>query len=86
MSEFLPFAKPCFDQATLDEVIHCLNSGWIATGPRTQKFEEMLKDYTQAPHALALTSGTAGLHLALMHLKLQPGDEVITSPMTFVAI
>ncbi len=85
MSEFLPFAKPCFDQATYDEVIACMESGWIATGPRTQKFEEMLKAYTQAPHAFALTSGTAGLHLALMSLNLQPGDEVITSPMTFVA-
>jgi dTDP-4-amino-4,6-dideoxygalactose transaminase len=85
MSEFLPFAKPCFDQATLDEVMDCLNSGWIATGPRTKKFEDMLQAYTQAPHSLALTSGTAGLHLALMHLKLQPGDEVITTPMTFIA-
>lgn len=85
MSEFLPFAKPCFDQATLDEVVNCLESGWIATGPRTQKFEEMLKEYCHTPHALALTSGTAGLHLALLHLNLQPGDEVITTPMTFVA-
>jgi dTDP-4-amino-4,6-dideoxygalactose transaminase len=85
MSEFLPFSKPYIDQATIDEVLDCLKSGWIATGPRTQRFETLLKDYLQAPHALALVSATAGLHLSMTALKLQPGDEVITTSMTFVA-
>lgn len=82
---FLPFAKPCLNKAALDEVTNCLQSGWLTTGPRVKQFEENLSHYLNAPHALALTSATAGLHLALLALDLQPGDEVITTPMTFVA-
>jgi dTDP-4-amino-4,6-dideoxygalactose transaminase len=82
---FLPFAKPCLNQAALDEVTNCLQSGWLTTGPRVKQFEENLSVYLKAPHALALTSATAGLHLALLALDLQPGDEVITTPLTFVA-
>lgn len=87
MSEeaFLPFAKPSLSQEAIAEVVACLESGWLTTGPRTQRFEAMLADYLQAPHAMALTSATAGLHLALQALGLQPGDEVITTPLTFVA-
>jgi len=83
--EFLPFAKPSISQAAIDEVVACLKSGWITTGPRVQQFEQLLRDYFDAPFALTLTSATAGLELALQALELQPGDEVITSPMTFVA-
>ena len=61
----------------------CLRSGWITTGPRTARFEQDVAAYVGAPHALAVTSGTAGLHLAMMALDLQPGDEVITTPMTW---
>lgn len=82
---FLPFAKPDISQAAIDEVIACLKSGWITTGPRTQQFEKDLAAYLQAPYALCLNSGTAGLHVALLCLDLQPGDEVITTPFTFVA-
>lgn len=82
---FLPFSKPSISQAALDEVMACLKSGWITTGPRVKKFEEKLSAYLQAPHILSLTSGTAGLHLALHALNLQPQDEVITTTMTFVA-
>ncbi len=82
---FLPFSKPSISQAALDEVIACLQSGWITTGPRVKQFESKLSAYLQAPHVLALTSGTAGLQLALQALDLQPGDEVITTAMTFVA-
>lgn len=84
-NEFLPFAKPSIDQATIDEVIDCLQSGWLTTGPRVQRFEAALRDYLQAPHALTITSATEGLQLALIAIGLQPGDEVITTPMTFVA-
>lgn len=82
---YLPFSKPSISQATLDEVLDCLKSGWLATGPRVQRLEEQLQAYFKAPHVLAVTSGTAGLHLALKALNLQPGDEVITTAMTFVA-
>jgi dTDP-4-amino-4,6-dideoxygalactose transaminase len=65
--------------------VACLESGWITTGPRVKKFEEDLKTYVSAPHVLALTSATAGLHLALLALGLKKDDEVITTPMTFAA-
>lgn len=82
---FLPFSKPTINDAAINEVVECLKSGWITTGPRVKKFEEMLKEYFNAPYVLALTSGTAGLHLAVLALNLQPGDEVIAPAMTFVA-
>jgi len=83
--EFLPFARPSISRAAIDEVVACLESGWITTGPRVQKFEQALKQYLGAPHALALSSATAGLHLALLAIDLKPGEEVITTPMTFAA-
>ena len=83
--EFLPFSRPSISQGAIDEVVACLKSGWITTGPRVTQFEDDLKAYVGAPHVLALTSATAGLHLALVALKLEPGDEVITTPMTFAA-
>jgi dTDP-4-amino-4,6-dideoxygalactose transaminase len=82
---FLPFAKPDISQEAIDEVIACLKSGWITTGPRAQQFEADLAAYLQAPYALCLNSGTAGLHVALMCVDLKPGEQVITTPFTFVA-
>lgn len=81
---FLPFAKPSLSAAAIQEVVDCLQSGWITTGPRTQRFETMLGDYLGRP-AQSCSSATAGLFMVLKALDLQPGDEVITSPMTFVA-
>ena len=83
--EFLPFSRPSISREAIDEVVACLQSGWITTGPRVKKFEEALAAYLGAPRVLALSSATAGLHLALAALDLEPGDEVITTPMTFAA-
>ena len=83
--DFLPFSRPSISQAAIDEVVACLKSGWITTGPRVKQFEDDLKAYLGAPHVLSLTSATAGLHLVLVALQLKPGDEVITTPMTFAA-
>lgn len=83
--DFLPFSRPSISQAAIDEVVACLKSGWITTGPRVQTFKDVLQKYLQAPHVALLSSATAGLHLSLMALNLQPGDEVITTPLTFVA-
>ena len=83
--EFLPFSRPSISQAAIDDVVACLKSGWIATGPRVVQFTEALAEYFNAPHALPLTSATAGLHLALIAMNLEPGDEVITTPLTFAA-
>lgn len=82
---FLPFSRPSISRAAIEEVVQCLESGWITTGPRVQQFEEALKHYLGAPQVLALSSATAGLHLVLLALDLKPGDEVITTPMTFAA-
>lgn len=82
---FLPFAKPSISPEAIAEVTACLESGWITTGPRTQKFEEMLRDYFDAPSAQCCSSATAGLLMALLSLDLKPGEEVITTSMTFVA-
>jgi dTDP-4-amino-4,6-dideoxygalactose transaminase len=83
--EFLPFSRPTISQAAIDDVVTCLKSGWITTGPRVAEFTEALKDYFQAPFVLPLASATAGLHMALLAMNLEPGDEVITTPLTFVA-
>lgn len=83
--EFLPFSRPTISQAAIDDVVACLKSGWITTGPRVAEFTDALKNYFQAPHALPLMSATAGLHLTLLAMNLEPGDEVITTPLTFAA-
>lgn len=83
--EFLPFSRPTISRETIDEVVACLESGWITTGPRVAQFTENLKEYLGAPFVLPIASATAGLHLVLLAMDLEPGDEVITTPLTFAA-
>jgi dTDP-4-amino-4,6-dideoxygalactose transaminase len=83
--EFLIFGSPKIEQEEIDEVVDSLKSGWISTGPKVAKFEALFKDYIGTKHALALNSCTAGLHLSMIVSGLKPGDEVITTPMTFGA-
>ncbi|MGH9714426.1 MAG: DegT/DnrJ/EryC1/StrS family aminotransferase [Candidatus Acidiferrales bacterium] len=82
---FLVFGSPLIGEEEIAEVVATLRSGWIGTGPRVAKFEEMMKDYTGAAQAIAVNSCTAALHLSLLALGIGRGDEVITTPMTFVA-
>ncbi|HEX9463231.1 MAG TPA: DegT/DnrJ/EryC1/StrS aminotransferase family protein [Alphaproteobacteria bacterium] len=82
---FLAFSRPDLQDGEIDEVVAVLKSGWLTTGPRVQRFEAALQEYLGAPHVLAVSSATAGLHLATLALGLQPGDEVITTPLTFAA-
>jgi len=82
---FLVFGQPLIGEPEIQEVVDTLHSGWLGTGPRVHRFEEMFKQYIGCRNALALNSCTAGLHLALDLLNLQSGDEVITTPMTFAA-
>ncbi|MBT1075190.1 DegT/DnrJ/EryC1/StrS family aminotransferase [Geobacter grbiciae] len=84
-SEFLPFSKPTIDDDEINEVVASLKSGWITTGPKVKRFEEAFKAYVGAPYAVPLSSATAGLHLTLLALKLDEGDEIITTPMTFAS-
>jgi dTDP-4-amino-4,6-dideoxygalactose transaminase len=83
--EFLSFSLPLIGNEEIDEVVEALKSGWLTTGPRTREFERQFTEATQAPASLALNSCTAGLHLALKVLNIGPGDEVITTPLTFAA-
>jgi len=82
---FLVFGSPLIEQPEIDEVVDCLRSGWIGTGPRVTRFEEQFREYIGADHAVAMNSCTAALHLSLLALGVGPGDEVIVPSMTFVA-
>ena len=83
--KFLVFGSPLIEQPEIDEVVSALKSGWIGTGPRVEKFENDFKAYKGAAHAVALNSCTAALHLSILAADLKPGDEVITTAMTFSA-
>lgn len=83
--EFLPFSIPSIGEEEINEVVDSLRSGWITTGPKVKLFEDAVKEYVGAPFAVALNSATAGLHVALLAMGIGPGDEVITTPMTFAA-
>ena len=82
-NSFLPFALPSIGEEEINEVVDTLKSGWVTTGPKTKRFEEEMKKYLGCKHAIALSSCTAALHLALVALGIKEGDEVITSPVTF---
>src|SRR5579885_2280261 len=81
--DFIHFHRPSIGEEEISEVVDTLRSGWLTTGPRVARFEREFREYVQAPHAVAVNSGTAALHLALAALNIGKGDEVITTPMTF---
>lgn len=86
MKNYLPFALPDIGEEEINEVIECLRSGWLTTGPKVKRFEEELADYLGGGvYAVAVNSATSGLHLALEALGIGAGDEVITTPYTFTA-
>jgi dTDP-4-amino-4,6-dideoxygalactose transaminase len=84
-TSFLPFHQPLIDLDDERAVLETLRSGWLTTGPRTKGFEKDLAAYTGAAHCVAVNSCTAALHLALDAIGVGPGDEVITSPITFAS-
>lgn len=81
----VPFYRPDIGEEEIAAVVETLRSGWITVGPRTQELEEAFASYIGSPHAVAVSSCTAALHLALDALELNPEDEVITSTLTFTA-
>ena len=82
---YLVFGAPLIEEEEMREVMASLRSGWLGTGPKVAEFERRFREYTEAEYAMALNSCTAGLHLSMLVAGLQPGDEVITTPMTFAA-
>jgi dTDP-4-amino-4,6-dideoxygalactose transaminase len=81
----LGFQPPAIGEEEIAAVAETLRSGWLTTGPRAAELERRMAEYLEAEHVLALASGTAALHLALVALGIGPGDEVITSPITWPA-
>ncbi|MGG3467851.1 DegT/DnrJ/EryC1/StrS family aminotransferase [Neobacillus pocheonensis] len=83
--EFIPYALPLIEDEEIKAVIDTLHSNWLSKGPKTVEFEKQFKEYVQSEHALGLNSCTAGLHIAQLAAGIGQGDEVITTPYTFVA-
>lgn len=82
---YIPYALPLIGEEEIRAVTEVLRSDWITTGPKTKQFEADFAAHVDAPHAVALNSCTAALHLALLAAGVGPGDEVITTPLTFCA-
>jgi dTDP-4-amino-4,6-dideoxygalactose transaminase len=82
---FLGFQPPAVGEEEIAAVADAIRSGWLTTGPRAEELELRFAECTGAKHALAVSSGTAAMHLALVALGIGPGDEVITTPITWPA-
>lgn len=82
---FLVFGAPAIEEPEIEEVVASLRSGWLGTGPKVAQFEEDFRRYRGSQYAVAVNSCTAALHLSMLASGLQPGDEVITTPLTFCA-
>ena len=85
MKRVIPIAKPVFDREEFEAVRRVLESGWLMNGPKVREFEEKFAGYCGAKFGIAVNSGTSALHIALLALGIGPGDEVITTPFSFVA-
>jgi UDP-4-amino-4,6-dideoxy-N-acetyl-beta-L-altrosamine transaminase len=81
----LPYGRHTISESDIRAVCDALRSDWLTTGPAVERFEGALSEFTGAEHAVAVSSGTAGLHVALSALGVGPGDEVIVPALTFVA-
>lgn len=82
---FLPFSRPSIGDEEVAAVEQVLRSGWITTGPKNQELEQQFAAYVGCKHAVALSSATGGMHIALLALGIGPGDEVITPSQTWVS-
>lgn len=83
--DFLVFGAPQIDEDEIEEVTRTMRSGWLGTGPRVARFESDFAAYKGVRHAVAVNSCTAALHLSILAAGIEPGDEVITTPLTFCA-
>jgi dTDP-4-amino-4,6-dideoxygalactose transaminase/nucleoside-diphosphate-sugar epimerase len=85
VARFIPLAQPVLDEKEETAVISALRSGWLTSGPQVQIFEKGFAEKVSAPHAVAVSSCTAALHLCLVHVGVKPGDEVITTPLNWAS-
>src|SRR5437762_6831509 len=81
----VPFFRPLIGEEEIDEVVATLRSGWLTTGARVKRFEQEFAEAVGTPHAVALNSGTAALHLGVEALGLKTGQAVLVPTMTFAA-
>lgn len=85
MAEWIPYGRQSVRQEDIESVVRTLKSEWLTTGPAVDAFEQAIADYTGAKYAVAFNSGTSALHAAYFAAGVGPGDEVITTPISFVA-
>jgi len=85
LSEFISYGRQCLDEKDVEAVVGVFGSGFLTQGPKVKEFENALGEYCGAKHVVAFSSGTAALHGAYFAGGLEEGDEIITSPMTFMA-
>lgn len=81
----IPYGRQSINEEDIQSVVDVLKTPWITQGPKVAEFEKAIADYCGTQYAVAVSNGTAGLHLACLAAGLMPGDEAITTPMTFVA-
>ncbi len=82
---FLPYGRQAIDESDIQAVVEVLRSDWLTTGPKVAEFEDAFAAWVGAKYAVSFSSGTGALHGAAFAAGLKPGDEAITSPMTFAA-
>ncbi|WP_421874967.1 UDP-4-amino-4,6-dideoxy-N-acetyl-beta-L-altrosamine transaminase [Marinoscillum sp.] len=85
MKSAIPYGKQSISQEDIDDVVATLRSDYLTQGPKIQEFEESFAEYVGSKYAVAVSNGTAALHLCCMIMDLEPGDKVITTPITFAA-
>ena len=85
MRDFIPYGRQEIDEDDIAAVVEVLRGDWLTTGPAVDRFERLFAGLVGAPHAVAVTNGTAALHLAMLAAGIGPGDEVIVPTMTFAA-
>ena len=81
----IPYGRQTIEEDDIQAVVDVLRSDYLTTGPKIAEFEKMVADYVGAKYAVAISNGTSALHAACFAAGIQPGDEVITTPLTFAA-
>src|SRR5438067_9357078 len=81
----LPYGHQSIEESDIQAVVEALRSDWLTTGPKVEEFENAFAEYVGAKYAVSFSSGTAALHAAAFSAGLRPGDEAITTPLTFAA-
>ena len=81
----IPYGRQCIEEDDIQAVVDVLKSDYLTTGPSIEEFERIVAEYVHVKYAVAVMNGTAALHAACFAAGIKPGDEVITSPITFAA-